>query len=230
MKSILKNSLVPFLCLLIIACPEKQAEPDSTIRGYVYDNSGSPRSDVKIVYDITLSGGMYLKILHTEPQISISYSLEDSTHVLLWIENICNSDTIAKLIDDEQPSGHHSVIWNGRDDNEKYPLEDVYLIRIKTGYNESTHYLFHENNYSEHEYLEINSIAKTDQDGYFEFSQECIPFGFEQTLVDSSGNEEVLFTVPRTIVVWAIDTENGKVNTDTLIVDIENGLDVSLQF
>jgi len=69
------------------------------------------------------------------PSTTINYSLKENSKVLLSIYNI-KGQKVKQLIRDQLSTGQHSVVWNGKDDNDKPVSSGVYFYRLYTGDNE----------------------------------------------------------------------------------------------
>jgi hypothetical protein len=71
------------------------------------------------------------------PETTIEYQLTKSGHVSLAVYNMMGQ-VVRMLVDKEQGPGHHSVIWDGKDENGSYPGNGVYLVRMIAGEYQST--------------------------------------------------------------------------------------------
>jgi len=78
------------------------------------------------------------------PETTINFSFssgegrgEGSYRVEIIIYNV-RGQRIRTLLDENRSPGHHSVIWNGRDDNGRTVSSGVYLYRITAGDNVAT--------------------------------------------------------------------------------------------
>ena len=65
------------------------------------------------------------------PSTKIEFSLPRTTRVTLDIYNITGR-RVKRLVDEELPSGHWSVVWNGEDESGAEVASGVYFYRIKT--------------------------------------------------------------------------------------------------
>jgi hypothetical protein len=65
------------------------------------------------------------------PSTKIEFSLPRTTRVTLDIYNIAGRK-VKGLVDEELPSGHWSIVWNGEDDNGIEVASGVYLYRLRT--------------------------------------------------------------------------------------------------
>jgi uncharacterized repeat protein (TIGR01451 family) len=66
------------------------------------------------------------------PETTIQYALSSQEHVTIGIFDIRGA-LVRTLIDETQPSGWHSVEWNGRDKNGQPVASGVYMYRMTTG-------------------------------------------------------------------------------------------------
>ena len=67
------------------------------------------------------------------PQTTISFSTTESTDITELIIYNIKGQIVRTLINDILPSGKHSVIWNGFDNNNHSVSSGVYFIRLQTG-------------------------------------------------------------------------------------------------
>lgn len=65
------------------------------------------------------------------PNTSIQYSLSKMGNVKIAIYNV-KGQMVKKLVDEKQQPGHHTVIWNGKDKNDRPAASGVYLYRMQT--------------------------------------------------------------------------------------------------
>ena len=66
------------------------------------------------------------------PKTTISYTLPKPCKVSLKIYNI-KGQKVKTLMNDVLPAGYHSVVWNGKDDNNESVSSGIYLYRITAG-------------------------------------------------------------------------------------------------
>ena len=66
------------------------------------------------------------------PETMIQYDLPHSTHVILDIVNL-KGEKMMTLIDEEKQAGHHSVYWNGKDQNNQNLPSGLYVYRLQAG-------------------------------------------------------------------------------------------------
>ncbi|MBC8415880.1 MAG: T9SS type A sorting domain-containing protein, partial [Candidatus Cloacimonetes bacterium] len=66
------------------------------------------------------------------PTTTINYSLKENSKVSLSIYNI-KGQKIKTLAHDEFTKGSHSIIWNGRDSNDKRVDSGIYFYKLKAG-------------------------------------------------------------------------------------------------
>jgi len=65
-------------------------------------------------------------------QTQISYQLPKAGAVTLKVYNI-RGQLVRTLVDEHEPAGHHSAIWNGMDDADQVVSSGVYFYRLETG-------------------------------------------------------------------------------------------------
>jgi len=74
------------------------------------------------------------------PETKINYSLKEKSNVSLNIYNI-KGQKVKQLVSTsagQLSAGQHSVVWNGKDDNNKSVSSGIYFYKLKTGYFEKT--------------------------------------------------------------------------------------------
>lgn len=167
------------------------------VRGYVYDNFGSPIENAYIFlgYEIT-----------TRPSITLQLSINQAGELNAWVENECD-EIISTLIDNEYyNAGYHAIAWNGLNSNGLNVLDGVYEINISINdeiYSQNIVVLLYPpDNFMEDEpggyqpfCIDDNGesicdyAALTNSNGYFEFSQDCLSLGHEWQGTDAQGNE-----------------------------------------
>ena len=71
------------------------------------------------------------------PSTTIDYSLKENSKGSINIYNI-KSQKVKQLVSDQRQVGQHSVVWNGKDDNEKSVSSGIYFYELKTVNHEET--------------------------------------------------------------------------------------------
>ena len=66
------------------------------------------------------------------PTTTISFSIPEESHAELSIFNI-KGQRVKQLINDQLSTGEHSVVWDGRDENNKPVGSGVYFYKLKAG-------------------------------------------------------------------------------------------------
>lgn len=66
------------------------------------------------------------------PETRITYELPQASHVMLKIYNSLGKE-IRTLVMNDQETGVHTAIWNGRDDVGQEVSSGLYFIRFKAG-------------------------------------------------------------------------------------------------
>jgi hypothetical protein len=65
------------------------------------------------------------------PETTISYDIAEETDVTLDVYNI-RGQKVKTLVNERMKPGYNSVIWNGKDDNNRNVASGVYFYRLKT--------------------------------------------------------------------------------------------------
>jgi len=65
------------------------------------------------------------------PTTTINYSLQENSKVTLNIYNI-KGQKVKQLVSNQLSAGQHSVIWNGKDENNKSVSSGIYFYKLKT--------------------------------------------------------------------------------------------------
>jgi hypothetical protein len=65
------------------------------------------------------------------PETTISYALPEVTYIRLIIYDL-SGRVIRTLIQDYKQPGHHTVVWDGRDEEGRAVASGVYLYRLDT--------------------------------------------------------------------------------------------------
>ncbi len=65
------------------------------------------------------------------PTTTISYSLPEESNVCIEVYNI-KGQKVKQLVNEHKESGHHTIKWNGTDENNKSVSSGVYFYKIKT--------------------------------------------------------------------------------------------------
>ncbi|MCK4795745.1 MAG: T9SS type A sorting domain-containing protein, partial [Spirochaetes bacterium] len=66
------------------------------------------------------------------PTTTISYALQEAGDVSLQIFNI-KGQLVKTLVDEKRETGNHSVVWAGKDNNDRKVASGVYFYRINAG-------------------------------------------------------------------------------------------------
>lgn len=66
------------------------------------------------------------------PVTVINYAVPEKSTVAIEIFNILGQK-IKTLVDGERAAGHHSVLWDGKDETGKEVGSGIYLYRLKAG-------------------------------------------------------------------------------------------------
>ncbi len=65
------------------------------------------------------------------PETTISFSLAQAGEIKITIYNI-KGQKVQTLVNDQLPTGKHSAIWNGTNDNGKKVTSGIYFYKLKT--------------------------------------------------------------------------------------------------
>ncbi len=103
---------------------EYESEPSNTVEIDVVDAGDDP------IPMVTELSGNYPNPFN--PETTISYSLKSEEHVVIDIYNI-RGQKVKTLVDEQQTAGYHTVVWNGRDSNDRSVASGVYFSRMRTG-------------------------------------------------------------------------------------------------
>ena len=66
------------------------------------------------------------------PTTTISFSLQNNSNAELSIYNI-KGQKVKQLLSDKLSSGKHSVVWDGRDENNQPVGSGIYFYKLKAG-------------------------------------------------------------------------------------------------
>ena len=226
-----------FILLFICSCSdnnsldnqEQDIDQSSSIRGYVLDASNNPiaNADVYITYDIP-------NYEIGRPTTSFDLELAADAFVRVWIEDECGN-LIIELVEHQIEAGAHSISWNLSDANGKKVLDGTYIVKATVSRSQIQKRLALFSIKGNYEGCDLGvypegcvTIATTNLDGYFEFPQDCLSFGYSFTPVTSMDEKLDEYTIPRTLRIF-IESEAGNKLTDLFDVDIDNGAEVSIQ-
>ena len=214
--------------LLFLGCDKDPVSPPDNplIRGYVYNEStGEPIPNAYIFLG-------YENIPNNRLYTEFSFNIISESIVNLRIENKCN-EIVVTLVDDVtyQP-GNHSVGWDATNSEGLRVLDGVYLMYISINdeiINQVLPLVTHfENNYSDCTYpdgeLMCDTIATTNSDGYFEFSQECLALGLIVPGMDEWDSEDQIVS---RLKLYADDGRNHGI-TEYFEVDEYNGAEINI--
>jgi len=66
------------------------------------------------------------------PETQITFSLPETEHINLSVYNL-KGQLVKILADEILPAGNNSLIWNGRNENDRKVSSGIYLLRLKSG-------------------------------------------------------------------------------------------------
>tara|TARA_B100001142_G_C14266429_1_gene629116 strand:+ start:179 stop:1423 length:1245 start_codon:yes stop_codon:yes gene_type:complete len=199
---------------------------DSMVTGYVYDSDGNAVSNASIylTYDLDLNDN--------RPSTSIDLALATSEVVNLWIENMCG-ELVRNIAEEFYEAGMYSFQWDANNNEGLLVLDGAYQVKFElgSGQNLSTTIFLkrHLDDYYEECYDAegCETIATTDEQGYFEFSQSCLGFDSSFTQTDAEGNELGIVSVPRRLKLFA-DTGEAYGSTDFFVVPPQSGAEINI--
>ncbi|MDD3533248.1 MAG: carboxypeptidase regulatory-like domain-containing protein, partial [Candidatus Cloacimonetes bacterium] len=71
------------------------------------------------------------------PETNISFSMKDAGPVSIEIYNV-KGQLVRKLVNDVREAGDHTVVWNGKDNNNRAVSSGIYYFKMNTGKYSST--------------------------------------------------------------------------------------------
>jgi len=66
------------------------------------------------------------------PETTIAFSLSNVGNVVINVYNV-RGQRVRSLLDEQREPGHHSIVWNGRDDSGRALSSGIYLYRMTAG-------------------------------------------------------------------------------------------------
>lgn len=103
--------------------------------------SSVPSNEVNVQYTVANEDDITPQITKTElmnnfpnpfnPQTTFRFSLKDNSHAKLCVYNL-KGQLVKTLVDSDIPAGMHSIVWNGKDDNNNSVASGIYLYRLVT--------------------------------------------------------------------------------------------------
>ncbi|MDX9977329.1 MAG: FlgD immunoglobulin-like domain containing protein, partial [Candidatus Cloacimonadales bacterium] len=70
------------------------------------------------------------------PTTNIAFSIPEQSHVNLSVYNV-KGQLVKQLKNEVMSKGHHTVVWNGKNNNNKSVSSGIYFIKINTEKNRS---------------------------------------------------------------------------------------------
>ena len=107
--------------------PSMRGTAELTREEVLSDVTGAPAHNTAVSYHLSQN---YPNPFN--PETMIQYDLPHSTHVTLDIVNL-KGEKMMTLIDEEKQAGHHSVYWNGKDQNNQNLPSGLYVYRLQAG-------------------------------------------------------------------------------------------------
>jgi len=202
-----------------------------SIKGYVYDDSGNPVQNAYIFPTYQLNP-------IDRPSTSIDFHLDSEMLVNFWIENLCGV-IISNLINNQLYSaGVHSISWEAVNDDGLRLLDGVYNVFFQANdetvnqkiillsHTSSEDSIYYSDCTSDDGSLSCEYLVMTDSNGYFEFSQDCLPLGEISLGSDEFGNNLGLQIINK-LKLFADDGQKYGF-TDFFEVDEYSGADVNI--
>ncbi len=88
-----------------------------------------PNSSDIVIPKVTKLQGNYPNPFN--PNTNIAFSLKENSPVTIDIYNV-KGQLVKQLVNAQMPAGHHSVNWNGKDNNQKSVSSGVYFYRMQS--------------------------------------------------------------------------------------------------
>ena len=63
------------------------------------------------------------------PQTAIGYYLADKAEIQISVYNV-KGQLVNILVEETQPGGNHTIVWNGKDDNDKQQSSGIYFVQM----------------------------------------------------------------------------------------------------
>lgn len=252
-KGFLIAILIALAAFMLISC-ERSTKPEqkvsSMIRGKVINpsNNAVPNSAVMLTYNFettdSSSAPKHVKsdppteyYLHQNspnpfnPITDIPFAIPEDCHVRLWITDYSQQDTVKVLVDEFMTAGYKMVRWDGKNSQGKVVVNGVYYYHITAGsFSDSKSMIvsFSYTDYTSSDSLEHHAL--TNNEGYFEISQDSLPFGHVSIKCDSAGNEIGAIVITRQVDIWALHNSYLPACVESVSVDPTSGTDVTIKF
>lgn len=251
-KAVLLGMFVIVGLLAVVSCSRSTKSNDQKsplIRGRVLNESGKSVSNaaVMLCYNFETMDFSFvpkednhgipveysLRQNYPNPFNSVTgipFTLPEECHVELWIMDYCEKDTVRILVDEIQSAGLYIVTWDGKNEEGKLVVNGVYYYNIVCGdYSDKKAMIL---SFSYLGYSSLDSLehhALTNKDGYFEISQDCLPFGFESVKTDSTGNPIGTIVISREVDIWALHNSYSPACVESVFVDSLSGAYITIQ-
>ena len=252
-KLFLLAALIGLAAFLVISCghsTKSEQKSSSMIRGRVINASDNGVSDAAVMLGYNFEATDYSAVtkhvksdppteyhLHQNspnpfnPVTDISFAIPEDCHVKLWITDYCQLHTVKVLVDEFLTAGNTTVSWDGKNEEGKLVVNGVYYYHITAGsFSDSKSMIvsFSYADYTSPDGLEHHAL--TNKDGYFEISQDFLPFGYESVKCDSAGNEIGIIVITRQVDIWALHDSYSAACVESVFVDPTSGAEVTIQF
>jgi hypothetical protein len=207
-------------------------EKKSSIRGKVLTPEGNPVEDA--IIDLSYNTHQVSTMANDFSQMAtiiIRYAVPTEGKVKLWITRKNSADTVITLVDEFKAAGSYQVIWNGRNEDDKYVISAVYNYHLEYGTIKQEKDVLYLRDYSNNDSIpSLEYFARTTNNGNFEITQDELPFGYQFLMTDAAGNVIETYGVTRQVTIWALHRDYSLVSVNNVSVDPEEGVEVTLQF
>ncbi len=119
----------------VVAVYGQDMSHDSNIIAFTFENGVDNENDIHPVIVNSLSKNYPNPF---NPETTINFSINEPGKVELNVYNI-KGQLVKTLVNDFRSSGSHSVVWHGKNNNNKSVASGVYFYRIKTDNYTKTH-------------------------------------------------------------------------------------------
>jgi hypothetical protein len=252
-RILLLGTLTALTALMAFSC-ERSTKPEqkvsATIRGKVTEPSGNALSNaaVMLTYNFKASNSSIVpKFIKGDPPAEyylyqnspnpfnpvtdVFYDIPEACQVKLWIMDYSREDTVKILVDEFRETGHYNEAWDGKNEQGKGVVNGVYYYHITAGSFSDSKSMILSFPYTDHSSPDtLEHHALTNNDGYFEISQDFLPFGHESMGCDSAGNEIGIIVITRQVDIWALHNSYLPARVDSVDVHSISGADITIQF
>jgi hypothetical protein len=214
------------------------------IKGRVVDVDGKGIEGAKIVIDYVLEynedtgseAGFFRKrkVGSELPLHSFYRHSYEEGWVRVWVERYCSNELIKVIIDTLLSEVNGSISWNGTTDDGKLAYPGVYNAFIYRETPTDTFYntkdmLLKRDTYMDKEAGWIEANTSTGSNGYFELSQECLPFDYTVDWIDEYGVPMGTIRVTRYVNICVVHDSYTNAVDDSVYVDPDEGAETEIK-